>query len=60
GCCGTSCGHLSAMRHALDTHKKGAPPTREFICEVIGPMVNAVAANENETPKRERRGRRRA
>ncbi|MEM1376414.1 MAG: betaine--homocysteine S-methyltransferase [Pseudomonadota bacterium] len=60
GCCGTSCDHLRAMRTALDGHLKSESPTREMICERIGPMVNTAAANENEAPKRERRGRRRA
>ncbi|MEO1744937.1 MAG: betaine--homocysteine S-methyltransferase [Pseudomonadota bacterium] len=60
GCCGTSCDHLKAMRNALDTHQKGAFPTREMICEQIGPMVNSIASNDNGAPKRERRGRRRA
>ncbi|MEL6920212.1 MAG: betaine--homocysteine S-methyltransferase, partial [Pseudomonadota bacterium] len=65
GCCGTSCDHLVAMRraldtHQLDTHQKASAPTREMICERIGPMINSVAANANEAPKRERRGRRRS
>ncbi|MEL6202669.1 MAG: betaine--homocysteine S-methyltransferase [Pseudomonadota bacterium] len=60
GCCGTTCNHLSAMRVAMDNHTPRGKPTREMICEAVGPMVNAVAANENQTPKRERRGRRRA
>lgn len=59
GCCGTSCDHLRAMRHALDTHEKSTPPTREMICERIGPMVNTAAAVAGTEPKRERRGGRR-
>lgn len=60
GCCGTSCDHLRAMRHALDTHEKTTAPTREMICERIGPMVNSVAAVAGSEPKRERKGRRRS
>lgn len=60
GCCGTSCDHLKAMRNALDTHRKADAPTREMICERIGPMVNTAAADMADVPKRERRGRRRA
>ena len=59
GCCGTSCDHLRAMRVAIDSHTKAAAPTRELICERIGPMVNAVAASGDDAPKRERRGGRR-
>lgn len=59
GCCGTSCDHLRAMRHALDTHEKASMPTREMICERIGPMVNTAAAVAGSEPKRERRGGRR-
>ncbi len=61
GCCGTSCDHLSAMRAAMDSHTKGTPPTLDLICEQIGPMVNAKAANQGDTSSRTRRsgGRRR-
>ncbi|MEO1703436.1 MAG: betaine--homocysteine S-methyltransferase [Pseudomonadota bacterium] len=60
GCCGTTCGHLSAMRVAMDEHTPRGKPSRELICETVGPMVNAVAANQDDMPKRERRGRKRA
>jgi len=33
GCCGTSFGHLAAMRKALDSHTKAARPTIETIVE---------------------------
>src|SRR4051794_24828175 len=50
GCCGTTFGHLAAMRTALDAHKKQARPTVEAIVERIGPMRNKkAAANTVET-----------
>jgi 5-methyltetrahydrofolate--homocysteine methyltransferase len=59
GCCGTSCGHLQAMREAIDSHERGTRPTIETIIERIGPMRNKTA---NEGPAnaapRERRRRR--
>lgn len=39
GCCGTSPGHLAAMRQALDAHTKGARPDRAKIEAELGPMV---------------------
>jgi len=56
GCCGTSYGHLAAMRHALDSHRRAARPTVEEIVERIGPLRNKTAAESGD--KRERRGRR--
>ncbi|MGH6862316.1 MAG: homocysteine S-methyltransferase family protein, partial [Phyllobacterium sp.] len=58
GCCGTSFEHLAAMRKALDTHTPGPRPTVETIIETIGPMRNKLSAHADNTPKRERRGRR--
>ncbi|PZO77794.1 MAG: methionine synthase I [Mesorhizobium amorphae] len=57
GCCGTSFGHLAAMREALDAHQKGERPTVETIVERIGPMRNKLAAESGggDAPKRERR-----
>lgn len=43
GCCGTSVAHLSAMRKALDDHRKSERPTVETILERIGPMRNKTA-----------------
>lgn len=63
GCCGTSCNHLRYMRKALDEHlaeEKAPRPTVEEVIEKIGPMKNATSAANDETPRRERRGRRRA
>ncbi|MDI7863598.1 betaine--homocysteine S-methyltransferase [Rhizobiaceae bacterium n13] len=57
GCCGTSCGHLAAMRQALDSHTPRARPTIETIVELIGPLRNKTA--DDAAPARERSGRRR-
>jgi len=42
GCCGTSPEHLRAMREALDSHTRAAPPTTEQIIEHIGPLANSM------------------
>ncbi|EFO29512.1 chain B, Cobalamin-Dependent Methionine Synthase [Roseibium sp. TrichSKD4] len=65
GCCGTSAGHLAAMRSAMDTHTKGERPTLEAILSEIGPLVSppnleADAARESDGGgSGRRRGRRR-
>jgi 5-methyltetrahydrofolate--homocysteine methyltransferase len=38
GCCGTTPVHLAAMRQALDSRPKGAPPTYEMIEKRLGPV----------------------
>jgi 5-methyltetrahydrofolate--homocysteine methyltransferase len=60
GCCGTTCDHLRAMRKALDEHRRGARPTLDEIVQRIGPLRNKAAGSGGGSPKRERRGRRRA
>ncbi|TCR83809.1 5-methyltetrahydrofolate--homocysteine methyltransferase [Rhizobium sp. BK376] len=57
GCCGTSCGHLAAMRQALDDYTPGPRPTLETIIERIGPMRNKTADESGAAPARERRRR---
>ncbi|GGE94132.1 betaine--homocysteine S-methyltransferase [Stappia taiwanensis] len=57
GCCGTSFGHLAAMRQALDAHETGARPTVEEIVARLGPLVSPPAAP---APDGEGGGRRRA
>lgn len=59
GCCGTSCGHLAAMRVALDTYTPGPRPTVETIVERIGPMRNKTAGEAPPESGRDRRPRRR-
>jgi 5-methyltetrahydrofolate--homocysteine methyltransferase len=57
GCCGTTFGHLAAMRQALDAHAKAERPTVETIVQRIGPMRNKLAAaNDGDgSARRERR-----
>lgn len=57
GCCGTSPGHLAAMRHALDHHaRRNQRPTIAEVVEQIGPLVAPPAEPQGGG---ERRGRRR-
>lgn len=60
GCCGTDCNHLTEMRKAIDAHICGERPQVDEIVSRIGPMINATSAANDATPKRERKGRRRA
>lgn len=57
GCCGTSFGHLAAMRAAIDGHTKGQRPSVETIEARIGPMRNKLASQSggSEGTRRERR-----
>ncbi len=59
GCCGTSSGHLAAMRQALDTHQPGQRPDLARIIECIGPLT-APPADAWAEPAKRRAGRRRA
>jgi methionine synthase I (cobalamin-dependent) len=58
GCCGTSCGHLAAMRAALDDYTPGPRPTIETIVDRIGPLRNKTAT-ESSAQDSGRRNRRR-
>ena len=58
GCCGTSPGHLAAMRKSLENYTRGARPSIELIEEKLGPV--SVLAKGRDTAaegaaKRERR-----
>ncbi|MSP49485.1 MAG: betaine--homocysteine S-methyltransferase [Alphaproteobacteria bacterium] len=59
GCCGTSPGHLAAMRRALDTHHLGPRPDVARIIECIGPLA-APPPDAGAEPAKRRGGRRRA
>ncbi|NVD38876.1 betaine--homocysteine S-methyltransferase [Ensifer sp. HO-A22] len=58
GCCGTTCGHLAAMRVALDEHSLRERPSLDIIIERIGPLRNKTANEGPSAPARERRSRR--
>ncbi|WP_204114328.1 betaine--homocysteine S-methyltransferase [Shimia biformata] len=61
GCCGTMPNHLAAMKEALETRPRGARPTLEQVTDVLGPFSSASdGTGDDDAPKRERRGRRRA
>ncbi len=59
GCCGTSFGHLKAMRDAIDGHKKADRPTIETITDRIGPLRNKQADESGATGEGGGRRRRR-
>jgi len=60
GCCGTTCGHLAAMRQALDAHQRGERPGIEDIVTRIGPLRNKQAFQSGSDGTRETRRSRRA
>ena len=57
GCCGTSPGHLAAMRQALDAHRPGERPSVEAIVAALGPLVAAPAAEAAPRTRRRDQGR---
>ncbi|KIN61203.1 Methionine synthase I [Sulfitobacter noctilucae] len=60
GCCGTMPNHLEAMREALDSRPKGAPPELDEIKAALGDFSSASDGTDGEGPVRApRRGRRR-
>ena len=44
GCCGTTPAHLSAMRHALETHVKGSKPDLQSIESKLGAISTGAMA----------------
>ncbi len=60
GCCGTMPEHLEKMHEALSTRPRGPRPTLDEIAEKLGGFSSAAdGTGEDDTPKRQRRGRRR-
>lgn len=55
GCCGTSPGHLAAMRHAIDGHVKRARPSVDDIIARIGPLQSPPKDDSEPRPTRTRR-----
>ena len=54
GCCGSTPGHLAAMRHALDTHAAGACPDLEQVVAALGPLVAPPSTAQGQTRSRRR------
>lgn len=59
GCCGTSSGHLAAMRAAIDAHTKGDRPDLEAVVAATGELVNQIATAQSSSDEGGRGGRRR-
>ena len=59
GCCGTAPEHLTAMRAAIDEHKKGQRPSLDQVVAATGELVNQIAAASSEDADEARAGRRR-
>jgi len=59
GCCGTSPGHLAAMRAALSTHVKGERPELDRVIAALGALTSPPAWADAERTARPRRERRR-
>jgi len=57
GCCGTTPGHLAAMRRAIDAHRAGARPDRALVEDRLGKLVSPPLDIE---PAPRRAGRRHA
>jgi len=57
GCCGTTPGHLAAMRASIDSHTAGPRPSVDDIVAAVGPLTNsAPTANGGERRGRRSRG----
>lgn len=52
GCCGTTPGHLAAMRASIDTHVPAEPPTIDTIVEQIGALTNSLPSENTKRPSR--------
>ncbi len=50
GCCGTSPGHLAAMREAVDTHTRRPRPDLARVISTLGPLMSPP--NTSSAPKR--------
>jgi len=61
GCCGTTFGHIKAMRQAMDEHQMNGSPSMPDIEEKIGKMSKgsrAIFLGDDSTPVKKRRSRR--
>ncbi len=60
GCCGTTPGHIAAMREIIDNHKRGTQPSAEHIVNELGELTDGTWALINgTTPKKPSRPSRR-
>jgi 5-methyltetrahydrofolate--homocysteine methyltransferase len=59
GCCGTSPGHLAAMRKSLESYTKGERPTVELIEKRLGPVSELAKGIDTAAAGAARRERRR-
>ena len=59
GCCGTSPEHLASMRHALETHHRGARPDVDAIEQRLGPVSQLAKGVDTAAAGAARRERRR-
>ena len=57
GCCGTSPGHLAAMRAARDGHVRRARPDLDLLIARLGPLVSPPAKDDGGAPRRNARRR---
>jgi len=55
GCCGTTPGHVAAMRAAIDNHVRGERPTMESVIRELGPLANAPPSATVARPARRSR-----
>jgi 5-methyltetrahydrofolate--homocysteine methyltransferase len=55
GCCGTTAGHLAAMRSALDRGEPGPPPDLRLIERLLGPLGPQAAGRQQGGRDRRRR-----
>jgi 5-methyltetrahydrofolate--homocysteine methyltransferase len=61
GCCGTTFGHVKAMRQAMDEHQMNGSPSMPDIEEKIGKMSKgsrAIFIGDHSSPVKKRRSRR--
>ena len=61
GCCGTTFGHIKAMRKAMDEHQMNGPPSMPDIEDKIGKMSKgsrAIFLGDDSSPVKKRRSRR--
>ena len=61
GCCGTTFGHIKAMRQAMDEHQMKGPPSLSDVEEKIGKMSKgsrAIFLGSDSSPVKKRRSRR--